>query len=115
MTGGRMNRWRLLWLSVKLLAAVAACLAVAFQAFQYMLESPDAVQIHPLSIVGVGLIFGFVIYGVLALIEWGIRSFVALFARVTPQPPAEVESDVALAPEPPLTLASDDSTQQKNQ
>lgn len=110
-----MNRWRLLWLSVKLLAAVAACLAVAFQAFQYMLESPDAVQIHPLSIVGVGLIFGFVTYGVLSLIEWVLRSIVAFFTPVTPQPQADVESDVELAPEPPLALASDDSTQQKNQ
>ncbi|MBK5355401.1 hypothetical protein JFU37_23225 [Pseudomonas sp. TH41] len=110
-----MTRWRRLWLSVKVLAAVAACLTVAVQAFQYMLESPDAVQIHPLSIVGVGLIFGFVTFGVLSLIEWVVRRFVALFAPVTPQPQAEIESDVELTPEQPLTLASDDSTQQKNQ
>ena len=70
-----MNRWRRIWVIVKLLAAFAACLIVAVQAFSYMLESPDAAQMHPLSILVVGLIFGFVTYGILSLIERAVRGF----------------------------------------
>lgn len=109
-----MNRWRRLWLSVKLIAAVAACLAVAVQAFQYMLESPDAMRIHPLSIVVVGLIFGFITFGLLSLSERIVRGFFASPDPVVLQPQAELESNVGLAVEQPLTLPPDDPTQQKN-
>ena len=74
-----MNRWRRLWLIIKLMAAVAACVAVAVQAFLYMLDSPDAAQIHPLSIVVAGLIFGFITFGVLSLIEIGFLGLVGFF------------------------------------
>ncbi|MHC8355309.1 hypothetical protein ACYZTL_08730 [Pseudomonas sp. LB3P81] len=114
MTGDGMNRWRRLWLSVKLIAAAAACLTVAVQAFRYMLESPDAAQIHPLSIVVVGLIFGFISYGLLSLIERFVWGFVAPSDTVAPKPRAELESDVGLAADQPLTLPSDASTHQKN-
>lgn len=109
-----MNRWQRLWLSVKLIAATAACVAVAVQAFFYMLESQDAVQIHPLSIVVVGLIFGFISYGLLSLIERGVRRLVALSVTVAPEPRAEIESGVELVADQPLTLASDAPTHQKN-
>ncbi|WP_259696432.1 hypothetical protein [Pseudomonas brassicacearum] len=63
------------WVFVNLLAAFAACLTVTVQAFSYMLESPDAAQMHPLSILVVGLIFGFITYGILSLIERAVRVF----------------------------------------
>lgn len=109
-----MNRWRRLWLSVKLIAAAAACVAVAVQAFQYMLESQDAVQIHPLSILVVGLIFGFISYGLLSLIERGVQRLLARSDTVAPEPRAELESDVELVVDQPLTLQADASTHQKN-
>lgn len=113
-TGDVMNRWRRIWLSVKLIAAAVACVAAAVQAFFYMLESQDAVQIHPLSIVVAGLIFGFISYGLLSLIERGVRRLVARFDTVAPDPRAELESDVGLVADQPLTLSSDASTHQKN-
>lgn len=119
MTGECMNRWRRIWVFVKLVAAFAACLAVAVQAFSYMLESPDAAQMHPLSIVVVGLIFGFITYGILSLIERAIRGFLPhpdpVTTTVVAQPQAELEEDAVLMEEQPLALSADDSTQQKNQ
>ncbi|WP_283190157.1 hypothetical protein [Pseudomonas sp. PMCC200344] len=108
-----MNRWRRLWVFVKLVAAFSACLTVAVEAFRYMLESPDAAQLHPLSIVVVGLIFGFITYGILSLIDRVVRG-------VLPRPDpvattaAPLEEDPALMPEQPLALSADDSTQQKS-
>ncbi|MHC8385987.1 hypothetical protein [Pseudomonas sp. LB3P14] len=110
-----MNRWRRLWLFLKLMAAVAACVTAAVQAFLYMLESPDAAQIHPLSIVVVGLTFGFIIYAFLSLIERVVRVFLAPPDPVIPQPQAELETDAGLAAEQPLILPADDSAQQKPQ
>jgi hypothetical protein len=119
MTGECMNRWRRVWVFVKLLAAFAACVAVAVQAFSYMLESPDAEQMHPLSIVVVGLIFGFITYGILSLIERAVRGFLPHRApvntTVAAQPQTELEEDAVLMEEQPLVLSADDSTQQKNQ
>jgi hypothetical protein len=105
-----MNRWRRIWLIVKLMAAVAACLIASIQAFLYMMESPDAVRIHPLSIVVVGLIFGFIVFGFLSLIDRAVRGFMAPSDPAIPQPQAEPEK----AAEPPLSLPADDSTQQKS-
>ncbi|KPG92956.1 hypothetical protein AEQ67_26240 [Pseudomonas sp. RIT-PI-q] len=109
-----MNRWRRIWLIVKLMAAVAACLTASIQAFLYMMESPDAAQIHPLSIVVVGLIFGFIVFGVLSLIDWAVRSVVPPSEPVILQPQAEVDNEAGLSPEQPLSLPADDSTQQKS-
>ncbi len=113
-TGEVMNRWQRLWLSVKLIVAAAACVAVAVQAFQYMLESQDAVHIHPLSIFVVGLIFGFISYGLLSLVERGVQRLLARSDTVAPEPRAERESDVELVADQPLTLQADASTHQKN-
>mgnify|MGYP003914239979 FL=1 len=119
MTGECMNRWRRIWVFVKLVAAFAACLAVAVQAFSYMLESPDAAQMHPLSILVVGLIFGFVTYGILSLIERLVRVFLPhpdpVTTTVTAQPQTDLEEDAVVMEEQPLALSADDSTQQKNQ
>ncbi|QVW24722.1 hypothetical protein KJF94_03830 [Pseudomonas hormoni] len=109
-----MNKWQRLWLSVKLIAATAACVTAAVQAFLYMMESQDAVQIHPLSILVVGLIFGFISYGLLSLIERGVRRLVARSDTVAPEPRAELESDVGLVADQPLTLSSDAPAHQKN-
>lgn len=114
MTGDGMSRWRRLWLSVKLVAAAAACVAVAVQAFLYMLDSQDAVQIHPLSIMVAGLIFGFVSYGLLSLIERGVKRLVARFDTAAPEPQAELEADVELTLDEPLTPLSDAPVHQKN-
>ncbi|MHC8335277.1 hypothetical protein [Pseudomonas sp. LB3P25] len=114
-----MNRWRKLWVFVKLVAAFAACLAVAVQAFSYMLESPDAAQMHPLSIVVVGLIFGFFTYGILSLIERAIRGLLPrtdpVSSTVAAQPQTALEEEAVLMEEQPLAVSADDSTQQKNQ
>jgi hypothetical protein len=111
-----MNGWRRIWLIVKLTAAVAACLTASIQAFLYLMESPDAAQIHPLSIVVVGLIFGFIVFGFLSLIDMAVRAFVAPPVPVIPQSQfqAEVENEAGLSPEQPLSLPADDSTQQKS-
>ena len=114
MAGQTMNRWRRLWLVIKLMAAVAACVAVAIQAFLYMLDSPDAAQIHPLSIVVAGLIFGFITFGLLSLIEIGLVGLVGFFLPGTPQPQATPESDEGLSLQGPLALQSDDPAHQKN-
>jgi hypothetical protein len=114
MAGQTMNRWRRLWLIIKLMAAVAACVAVAIQAFLYMLDSPDAAQIHPLSIVVAGLIFGFITFGVLSLIEIVLLGLVGFFLPSTPPPPATPESDEGLSQQGPLALQSDDPAHQKN-
>ncbi|AWM90790.1 hypothetical protein DJ564_08115 [Pseudomonas sp. 31-12] len=106
-----MNRWRRLWLIIKLIAAVAACVAVAVQAFLYMLESSDAVQIHPLSILVVGLIFGFITFGLLSLIERGVSGLVA---QIISKPHAEPQSDAGAAPERPLTFPTEDPTHLRN-
>lgn len=108
-----MNSWRRIWVFVKLVAAFSACLAVAVQAFSYLLESPDAVQIHPLSILVVGLIFGFITYGTLSLIERAVRGF--LPHPDPAQPQTELEEDAVLTEEQPLALSVDNPTQQKNQ
>ena len=113
MSGGCMNRWRRFWVFVKLVAAFTACLTVAVQAFSYMLESPDAAQVHPLSILVVGLIFGFITYGILSLIERAVRGFLPHADPAQPQ--TELEEDAVLMEEQPLALTADDSTQQKNQ
>jgi hypothetical protein len=105
-----MKRWRRIWLIVKLMAAVAACLTASIQAFLYMMESPDADQIHPLSIVVVGLIFGFIVFGLLSLIDWAVSAFTAPSDPVIPQLQAEPEKEA----EPPLSRPADDSTQQKS-
>ena len=119
MTGECMNRWRRFWVFVKLVAAFAACLTVAVQAFSYMLESPDAAQMHPLSILVVGLIFGFITYGILSLIERAVRSFLPhpdpVITTLAAQPQTKPEEDAVLMEEQPLVLSADDSTQQKNQ
>ncbi len=113
MSGGCMNRWRRFWVFVKLVAAFTACLTVAVQAFSYMLESPDAAQVHPLSILVVGLIFGFITYGILSLIERAVRG---LLPHPDPaQPQAEFKEVDVLMEEQPLALSADDSSQQKNQ
>lgn len=106
-----MNRWRRLWLIIKLIAALAACVAVTVQAFFYMLESSDAVQIHPLSILVVGLIFGFITFGLLSLIERGV---IRLVAPIISRPKAKPESDAGATPEWPLTLPTEDPTHQRN-
>ncbi|MHC8342744.1 hypothetical protein [Pseudomonas sp. RT6P73] len=106
-----MNRWRRLWLIIKLIAALAACVAVAVQAFLYMLESADAVQIHPLSILVVGLIFGFIIFGLLSLIERGV---IRLVAPIISRPQAKPESDAGATPERPLTFPTEDPTHLRN-
>ncbi|MNQ99413.1 hypothetical protein D3C85_1151460 [compost metagenome] len=114
-----MNRWQRLWLVVKLLAAVAVCLYVAVQASRYMLESPDADQIHPLSILVVGLIFGFATFVLLSVIGWIVRLFLPFPDPVTPsagvKPQTTPEEDTPPMPEPPPTLPADDLTQRKNQ
>ena len=109
-----MSRWRRLWLSVKLTAAAAACVAVAVQAFLYMLDSQDAVQIHPLSIMVVGLVFGFVSYGLLSLVERGVKRLLARFDAVVPGARAEVERDAELTLEEPLIPLSETPAHQKN-
>ncbi|MFJ3370959.1 hypothetical protein [Pseudomonas sp. NPDC086251] len=109
-----MNRWRRIWLIVKLMAAVAACLTASILAFLYMMESPDADQIHPLSIVVVGLIFGFIVFGLLSLIDWAVGALLAISDPVIPQPRAEVDNEAGLSPDQPLSLPADDSTQQKS-
>jgi hypothetical protein len=106
-----MNRWRRFWLIIKLIAALAACVAVAVQAFLYMLDSSDAVKIHPLSILVVGLIFGFITFGLLTLIERGV---LGLVAPIISRPQAEPESDAGATPEWPLTLPTEDPTHQRN-
>ena len=114
-----MNRWRRIWVFVKLVAAFAACLTVAVQAFSYMLESPDAAQMHPLSILVVGLIFGFITYGILSLLERVVRGFLPRPAPVATtaaaQPQTALEDDAVFMEEQTLALSADDSTQQKNQ
>ena len=114
-----MNRWRRIWVFVKLVAAFAAGLTAAIQAFSYMLESPDAAQMHPLSILVVGLIFGFITYGVLSLIERAVRIFLPhrdpVTTTVAAQPQTALEDDAVFMEEQPLALSADDSTQQKNQ
>jgi hypothetical protein len=78
-----------------------------------MLESPDAAQVHPLSILVVGLIFGFITYGILSLIERAVRG---LLPHPQPtQPEAEFKEVDVLMEEQPLALSADDSSQQKNQ
>lgn len=109
-----MNRWRRIWLIVKLMAAVAACLTASILAFLYMMESPDADQIHPLSIVVVGLIFGFIVFGLLSLIDWAVGALVATSDPVIPQPRAEVDNEAGLSPEQPSSLPAEDSPQQKS-
>jgi len=109
-----MNRWRRIWLIVKLMAAVAACLTASILAFLYMMESPDADQIHPLSIVVVGLIFGFIVFGLLSLIDWAVGALLAPADPVIPQPQAEVDNEAGLSPDQPVSLPADDSTQQKS-
>ncbi|MHC8390778.1 hypothetical protein ACYZTM_22650 [Pseudomonas sp. MDT2-39-1] len=106
-----MNRWRRLWLIIKLIAALAACVAVAIQAFLYMLESSDAVQIHPLSILVVGLIFGFITFGLLSLIERGV---LGLVVPNNSRAQAEPEGDAEATPEWPLTLPTEDPIHQRN-
>lgn len=114
-----MNRWQRLWWVVKLLAAIAVCLYVAVQASRYMLESPDADQIHPLSILVVGLIFGFVTFVLLSVIGWIVRLVLPLPDPVSPR--AEIKSqttpgeDAPPMPESPPTLPADDPAQRKNQ
>jgi len=113
-----MNRWRRLWLVVKLMAAFAVGLYTAALASRYMLESPDAAQIHPLSILVVGLIFGFATFVLLSLIGWIVRLFLPFPDPVTPR--AEVKSqttpeeDAPPASESPPTLPSADPGQQKD-
>lgn len=114
MTGDGMSKWRRLWLSVKLIAAAAACVAVAVQAFLYMLDSQDAVQIHPLSIMVAGLIFGFVSYGLLSLIERGVKRLVSRFDTGAPELQTEFEDDVELTLDEPLILPPDAPAHQKN-
>ena len=113
-----MNRWRRIWVFVKLVAAFAACLTVAVQAFSYMLESPDAAQMHPLSILVVGLIFGFITYGILSLMERAVRGFLPhpdpVTTTVAVQPRTALEEDAVLTQEQPLALSADDSAQQKD-
>lgn len=109
-----MNRWRRLWLIIKLTAAVAACVAVAVQAFLYMLESADAVQIHPLSILVVGLIFGFITFGLLSLIERGLLKLVASSFPNHSRPQAAPESDAGATPERPLTFPTEDPSHLRN-
>lgn len=104
-----MTRWQRLWLSVKLIAAVAAFGFVGVQAFFYMLESPESAHIHPLSILVVGLIFGFISFGLLSLIERGIRGVVA----PSDNSEAQFERDAELTLDEPLTPSSDVPTQQK--
>lgn len=107
-----MNRWQRLWLFIKLLAAAAACVAVSIQAFRYMMESPDAAQIHPLSIVVAGLIFGFVIFGLLSLVERAIRRLVSASGRRTPQPYPE-QGEAELPAQRPLDPPAEDLAQDK--
>jgi len=95
-----MNKWQRFWLALKLTAAVAACLAAGVQAFFYMLNSPDAAQVHPLSILVAGLIFGFITFGLLSLIEREVKRLVARFVTTSPAPQAEYEDGVALIAEP---------------
>ncbi|MVV49525.1 hypothetical protein EJA72_14950 [Pseudomonas sp. PB120] len=109
-----MNRWQRLWLSVKLLAAVAACLAASALAFLYMMDSPDAARIHPLSILVVGLIFGFITFGVLTVFEKGGRALVTPRQRAVPVPQANLEQDADFEPEQPFTMPMDDSSRQKH-
>ena len=108
-----MNRWQRIWLSVKLIAAVAVCVAVGVQAFFYMMDSTDAARIHPLSILVAGLIFGFITFGLLSFIERGVRRLVAPFVTANPQLQAQVDTDSELAT-PPLILSADDSAQHKS-
>ncbi|MGW8465228.1 hypothetical protein [Pseudomonas sp. CLCA07] len=108
-----MNKWQRLWLSVKLVAAVAACVAVGVQAFFYMMDSSDAERIHPLSILVAGLFFGFITFGLLTLIERGVRRLAAPFVTARSQPQANADTDSELAA-PPLILSADDSAQQKS-
>ena len=114
-----MNRWQRLWLVVKLLAAVAVCLYVAVQASRYMLESPDADQIHPLSILVVGLIFGFATFVLLSVIGWIVRLFLPFPDPVTPSAGVKSqttpEEDAPPMPGSPPTLPADDPAQRKNQ
>lgn len=114
-----MNRWRRIWVFVKLVAAFAAGLTAAVQAFSYMLESPDAAQMHPLSILVVGLIFGFITYGILSLLEGVVRGFLPrpspVATTAAAQPQTALEDDAVFMEEQPLALSDDDSTQQKNQ
>jgi hypothetical protein len=112
--GGRMNRWQRLWLSVKLITAVAACVAAGVQAFFYMMDSTDASRIHPLSILVAGLIFGFITFGLLSFIEEGIRRLLAPLFTAKPQPQANADTDSELVAQPPLILSTDDSAQQKS-
>ena len=109
-----MNKWQRLWLFVKLIAAVAACVAVGVQAFFYMMDSSDASRIHPLSILVAGLIFGFITFGLLTSIERGLQRLAAPFVTTTPQLQAESVTDSGLPAEQPLNLAADDSVQQRN-
>ncbi|EJM22667.1 hypothetical protein PMI22_01479 [Pseudomonas sp. GM21] len=108
-----MNRWQQIWLSVKLIAAVAACVTVAVQAFLYMMDSSDAERIHPLSILVVGLIFGFITFGLLYLLERGVRRLIAPFVTASPESQAGHQNDARLAAEQPLILPAEDSPQEK--
>ncbi|WP_223511364.1 hypothetical protein [Pseudomonas sp. GL-B-19] len=108
-----MNKWQRLWLSVKLIAAVAACVAVGVQAFFYMMDGSDAEQIHPLSILVVGLIFGFITFGLLTFIERGVRRLAAPFVTARSQPQEKADTDSELVAQP-LILSTDDSAQQKS-
>lgn len=109
-----MNKWQRLWLSVKLIAAVAACVAAGVQAFFYMMDSTDASRIHPLSILVAGLIFGFITFGLLSFIEGAIRRLIAPFVTTKPQPQANADTDSELAMEQPLVPSAEDSSQQKS-
>jgi hypothetical protein len=113
-----MNRWQRLWLSVKLITAVAACVAAGVQAFFYMMDSTDASRIHPLSILVAGLIFGFITFGLLSFIEEGIRRLLAPLFTAKPQPQrlpqANADTDSELSAQPPLILSADDSAQPRN-
>ena len=108
-----MNKWQRIWLSVKLISAVAACVAAGVQAFFYMMDSTDAARIHPLSILVAGLFFGFITFGLLTLIERGVRRLAAPFVTARSQPQTETEADTELAAEQPLILSTDDSAQHK--
>ncbi|MDQ0121208.1 uncharacterized protein HemY [Pseudomonas lini] len=113
-----MNRWQRLWWVVKLLAALAVGLYAAVQASRYMLESPDAAQIHPLSILVVGLIFGFATFVLLSLLGWIARLFLPFPDPVNPRaevkPQTTPEEGAPPVPESPPTLSADDPDQQKD-
>ena len=108
-----MNKWQRLWLSVKLITAVAACVATGIQAFLYMMDSSDASRIHPLSILVVGLIFGFITFGLFSLLERGVKRLVAPFVTASPRPPTVHQNDASMATQQALILPADDSARQQ--